>query len=156
MHAKDYFEQVPKMLERLNAEAKPAFGVMTPQHMLEHLIWVTKSSIKNYGPAPDISELSKGAKKFMQFVESGAPMKYIEKNATPDDLNDLRLESIDAAKEGVSKAIDRLINDYNGRGDSPYFNPMMGVISPDQMLSFHHRHYVHHLEAQYGLSLVED
>ena len=151
MNAVNYFKSVPKLLEGLTADLKPAFGVMTPQHMLEHLIWVTKSSIKDFGPAPDRSELPDKVLKFMHFVESGKPMKHIHKDVTAADLNDLRLESLEAAKKGVEEAIDRLINDYNTRGDKPYFNPMMGVISKEHMIDFHMRHYVHHLESQYGL-----
>ena len=154
MNAVDYLKNVQEQLKGLEADATPAFGVMTPQHMLEHLIWVTKSSIKDFGPAPDRSELPEKVLKFMHFIESGKPMKYIEKDVTAADLNDLRLESLEAAKVGVAEAIDRLINDYNSRGDKPYFNPMMGVVSKEHMIDFHRRHFVHHLESQYGLDAV--
>lgn len=154
MTAVEYLKSVPQMLEGLSGDASPSFGVMTPQHMLEHLIWVTKSSIKDFGPAPDRSELPEKVLKFMHFIESGKPMKYIAKDVTADDLNDLRLESLEAAKQGLADAIGRLINDYDNRGDKPYYNPMMGVVSKEHMIDFHKRHYVHHLESQYGLASV--
>ncbi len=155
MDAIDYLKAVPQMIEDLKANATPSFGVMTPQHMLEHLIWVTKSSIKDMGPAPDKSELPEKVLKFMHFIESGKPMKYIPKDVNADDLPELRLASLDEAKKGLLGAIDRLVNDFQQRGDRPYFNPMMGVVSPQHMMSFHQRHYVHHLESQFGLSQVD-
>ncbi len=151
MDNKNYFlNEVPKLIGRLREDHAPTFGIMTPQHMLEHLIWVTKSSIKDMGTPPDESELSVGQQKFMHFVKSRKPMEF---RGTKDGakLNDLRMPSLDAAKTELQVAVDRLLADLSSRGAKPYYNPMMGILAPDEMLSFHKVHFVHHLEDQYQL-----
>lgn len=148
----DYFQiTVPQLVEELKADQEPSFGLMTPQHMIEHLIWVTKSSIKDYGPAP--VELSEGQQKFMTFIQSGKPFKYRPSDKTKDDLPPLKYGSLDEALIHLPEAIDRLVTDVQTRGEKAYFNPMMGVVSPLDMLSFQQRHFVHHLENQFGLSV---
>ena len=151
MSTTDYLKNAPTMLKNLSAEAIPNFGLMTPQHMVEHLIWVTKSSIKDMGPPPPMEDIPEGAQKFMHFINSGKPMQYRPSNKTKADLPELRMSSLNDAISELENAVDRVINDYNSRGDKPYYNAMMGVIAPDMMLSFHMRHYQHHLEAQFGL-----
>ena len=148
----DYLKNAPTMLKNLSAAAEPSFGLMTPQHMVEHLIWVTKSSIKDMGPPPPMEEIPVGAQKFMKFINSGKPLKYMPSDKTKADLPELRMHSLGDAISELENAVDRVINDYNSRGDKQYYNPMMGMIAPDMMLSFHMRHYQHHLEAQFGLT----
>ena len=36
-------EEILPLLATLTADTEPKFGLMTPQHMVEHLIWVTKA-----------------------------------------------------------------------------------------------------------------
>lgn len=151
MNAKEYLKGSIEMLKRLQPNAEPSFGLMTPQHMVEHLIWTTKSTIKDMGPAPDRSELSKKQLGFMRYVESGKPMEYRPSDKTKADLPPLRMESLAAAVTELGSAVDRFLADLDIRGDKAYYNPVMGIIKPEDMLSFHHRHFVHHLEAQYGL-----
>lgn len=51
---KDYLvNKVPELLQKLKFDAEPGFGIMTAQHMIGHLIWVTKSLVKDYCPFPD-------------------------------------------------------------------------------------------------------
>ncbi len=146
--------QVPSLLAQLQADATPTFGLMTPQHMIEHLIWVTKASIKDLGPAP--AELNEKQLKFMKYVKSGKPMKHFPSEKTAADLPDLRMPSLEAAVSELNTAIDRLIIDAETRGDRDYYNPMMGVLSPAEMVDFHVRHYQHHLENQYQLKVVAE
>ena len=142
-------ESVPQLVKTLDPDQQPSFGLMTAQHMIEHLIWVTKSSIKDMGAAPE--ELSDKQKGFMKFVKSGAQLEHRPSNKTKADLPQLRYSSLAEAVEELPKAIDRLIQDYESRGDRHYYNPMMGILEPDEMLGFHVRHYQYHLEKQFGL-----
>lgn len=142
---------VPTLLKKLSAEQEPTFGLMTAQHMLEHLIVVTKTSIKDMGPAPD--ELTDKQKGFMKYVTSGAEMKHRPSDKTKADLPDLRLESMAKAQEELINAIKRFQSDLEQRADKAYYNPLMGVLQPEEMTSFHARHYEYHLEKQFGLSM---
>jgi oxepin-CoA hydrolase/3-oxo-5,6-dehydrosuberyl-CoA semialdehyde dehydrogenase len=151
----DYFvDKVPQLVAHLKSEQKASFGLMTPQHMIEHLIWVTKSSIKDYGPAP--AELTEGQKKFMHFIQSGKPFQYRPSDKTEADLPELRYASLEEAVSHMPEAIDRLVKDVSSRGDKAYYNPMMGAVSVIDMIGFQRRHFEHHLENQFGLKVSKE
>ena len=58
--------QVPELLTKLSDNAEPKFGLMTAQHMIEHLTWVTKSSLaKNGQPEAELNDSQQFFKKFM-------------------------------------------------------------------------------------------
>lgn len=151
----DYFvNSVPQLVAQLKADQEGSFGLMTPQHMIEHLIWVTKSSIKDYGPGP--AELTEGQKKFMHFIQSGKPFQYRPSEKTKADLPQLRYASLEEALSQLPEAIERLVKDASSRGDKAYFNPMMGSVSPSDMIGFQRRHFEHHLESQFGLKVPKE
>lgn len=141
---------VPVLVKKLTADQEPSFGLMTAQHMLEHLIVVTKTSIKDMGPPPD--ELTDKQKGFMKYVTSGAEMEHRPSDKTKADLPELKLASLAEAQEELLKTIQRFQNDLEQRVDKAYYNPFMGVLQPEEMSSFHARHYHYHLEKQFGLS----
>ena len=70
-------EQLPALLNKLETNSPPSFGIMTAQHMVEHLTWIIKTSIKNYGEAPE--EPTKGQLKFKQFIANGAVFRHFPK-----------------------------------------------------------------------------
>ncbi len=139
-------EVVPQLLAQLTDEHEPSFGVMTPQHMVEHLIWVTKSSLKDYGPAP--TEFSEGQQKFMKFVEGGAQFQVYPPKKNRADLDPPRLADLSAAIEVVPEAISRI---YTHEPSHVFYNPMMGRMSFDQLELLHAKHFAWHLEQQFGL-----
>jgi oxepin-CoA hydrolase/3-oxo-5,6-dehydrosuberyl-CoA semialdehyde dehydrogenase len=141
---------VPQLLDQLTPDHTPSFGLLTPQHMVEHLIWVTKSSAKDYGPAPE--QLTEGNEKFMKFVKTGANFEYRPSTKTAADLPALRMESLAAAIAEVPQSIERL---YQFAKDHEFYNPMMGRLSFDELELLTAKHFQHHLENQYGLKLDE-
>ena len=146
----DFFQNtVPQLVNNLNEEHQPAFGLMTPQHMLEHLIWVTKATAKDFGPAPE--ELTKGQLGFMKFLQNGAHFEYRPSDKTAADLPALKYDSLEETKAVIPEAIKRLHNFVKDR-EEKLFSPMMGHITPDELLLFHYQHYKWHLEKQFGLA----
>lgn len=137
---------VPELLKQLKADNEPAFGIMTAQHMVEHLIWVTNSSVKDMGPAPE--QLSEKQLGFVKFIEKGANFKHRPTEKRREDLDPPRMENIDAAIKNIPEAIQRL---YACDADKTFYNPMMGKLSFAQMELFHAKHFEYHLEEQFGL-----
>ena len=147
-HKKYLTETVPQLLKKLRAQDEPVFGIMTAQHMVEHLIWVTKSSVKDFGPPP--KELAEKQLNFMRFVNNGANFKHRPSDKNREDLAPPRMPSLQDAIDVIPDAISRL---YNNPGDKVFFNPMMGRLSFSEMELFHSSHYRYHLEEQFGLHL---
>ena len=146
---KEYLlERVPELLKELNQKHRPTFGVMSPQHMVEHLIWVSKSSVKNVGePTGEPTEAQMGFKKF---VQKGANFRYVHKDIKREDLDPPRMGSIAEAVALFPEAISRL---YKHDENHIFYNPMMGEFTFAEMELFHRKHYEHHLQRQFGLGL---
>ena len=140
--------EVPKLLTSLHADHEPVFGVMTAQHMVEHLIWVTKSSLKDFGPAPE--NLSEGQLKFMKFVKKGAHLRHRAEKSSMENLADLRMNNLEEAISEIPRAIDRL---YSAGESKAFFNPMMGLLTFEEMELFHYKHFKYHLQHQFGLGI---
>lgn len=143
-------EQVPELLSRLKADDEPSFGIMTAQHMVEHLIYVTKSSVKDYGPAPEI--IPDRALGFMRFIDNGANFEYRPSDKKRSDLDPPRMSDLASAIAVIPEAINRL---YSNDREREFYNPLMGKLSFDQMELFHAQHFRHHLIDQFKLASAE-
>lgn len=140
--------RVPELLKELRVDTPSTFGVMTPHHMVEHLIWITKSTAREYEPVPEIfTESQQG---FMNFVKKGAHFRYRHKDIKQEDLQPPRTSSLRDAIEIIPEALARL---YAFEPDHIFFNPMMGALNFEEMELFHRKHYEHHLQRQFGLGL---
>ncbi|HAS47046.1 MAG TPA: hypothetical protein DCS93_41565 [Microscillaceae bacterium] len=144
-------QQVPQMLEGLEADTKPGWGMMTAQHMLEHLAKITKSSIKSYGSPP--AEPTEGQQKFKAFVNSGIPFR--KNDSKKGKLDDLYYGTFEEAKSAVVEAVNRFFKAFEQNPDLQPYNPIMGALSFEELQSFHHRHFRHHF-VQFGLLETAD
>lgn len=146
---KEYLiERVPQLIKELTPTIRPTFGLMSAQHMLEHLVWVSKSTTKQFDPPkeePNDSQLF-----FKKFVQKGANFRYKPTDKTRDSLDPPRFQSLEEVVEMVPEAISRM---YAFDEDHVFYNPMMGSFTFAEMELFHRKHYEHHLQRQFGLGL---
>ncbi len=140
-------ETVPLLLEKLKSNDEPGFGIMTAHHMVEHLIWITKSSVKDYGPAP--KELNEKQLGFMRFIDKGAHFKHRPSDKKREDLDPPRMSDLVQAVATINEAVARL---YRHGPEKVFYNPMMGKLTFQQMELFHAQHYKYHLEEQFELN----
>jgi oxepin-CoA hydrolase/3-oxo-5,6-dehydrosuberyl-CoA semialdehyde dehydrogenase len=140
--------QVPELLTKLTASSQPKFGIMTPQHMVEHLTWVTKSSLARNGQ-PE-AEPTDSQKYFRKFISKGAIFKHRESDKAKEDLPKLKYESLQEAIEKIPDAVDRLYQTFEQKPDYKSYNPMMGEFDFDDHELFHYEHYKYHFY-QFGL-----
>lgn len=137
------------LLQELKEDALASFGLMTPQHMVEHLIWVTKTTIGRKGE-PD-GEPTKSQLYFQKFINNGAVFQYRPKEgASKEDLKALKYGSLEEAIAQVGPAIDRFYQYYEENPGAIAYNPIMGELTQEQLETFHAQHYRWHLH-QFGL-----
>jgi oxepin-CoA hydrolase/3-oxo-5,6-dehydrosuberyl-CoA semialdehyde dehydrogenase len=146
---KDFLQNdVPQLLSMLNSDREPNFGLMTPQHMVEHLTWVIKSSVKRYGePEESPTDRQLGFKKF---IENGAVFQHRPSKKTKADLPELKFGSMDEALEKIPEAISRFYNHFEANPGAKSYSPIMGELSFDELELFHYMHIRFHLW-QFGL-----
>lgn len=140
--------QVPELLTKLTESAEAKFGIMTPQHMVEHLSWVTKSSLARNGePA---AELNDSEQFFRKFISKGAIFKHRESDKSKEDLPKLKYSSLQEAIEKIPDAVDRLYQTFEQKPAYKSYNPMMGEFDFNDHELFHYEHYKYHFY-QFGL-----
>ncbi len=140
--------QVPELLTNLSDKAEPKFGLMTAQHMVEHLTYVTKSSLTQNGK-PE-AEPTDSQQNFRKFMSKGAVFKHRPSDKTKDDLPKLKYGSLQEAIEQIPVAVDRLYQTFEQDPHYKSYNPMMGEFNFNDHELFHYQHYKYHLY-QFGL-----
>lgn len=145
---KDFLvNEVPELLKKLSADTKPDFGLMTAQHMVEHLTWITKVTCSRKG-MPDEGPYEN---KMQKFFDAGCVFKHMPKEGkTADDLPALKYGSLEEAIEQVPGAIKRFFDHYEAEPDFKCYNPFMGEVDFGDLQKFHFQHYSYHLW-QFGL-----
>ncbi|MEL6865492.1 MAG: hypothetical protein AAFP19_13785 [Bacteroidota bacterium] len=136
-------EEVPVLLNQLEADRIPQFGLMTPQHMVEHLVYTTKSSVKDYCPPP--AELNKRQTGFRKFIENGAIFQHRPSNKTKADLPQLKYTSLEEAIEFIPQAIERFYSHFKDDPTRICFHPFMGQLDFEGLELFHFQHFRYHL-----------
>lgn len=134
-------------LHRLDANAKPNWGSMNAQQMVEHLallLRVSNGKIKSPQlTPPDKLERMRG------FLFSEQPMPQNFKAPFIDDAQPLRTASIAAAISELQTELKDFDSHYSERGRTE-IHPVFGALDHDGWKQFHSKHFTHHL-TQFGL-----
>lgn len=141
-------QEVINLLQKLDPEQAPNFGLMTPQHMVEHLVLITKTTLKRRGAPTETP--SKRELGFKQFIENGAVFQHRQSDKTKEDLPPLKYASLEEARSKVPEAIERFYKTFEENPDFNIYNPFMGELNFSEMELFHFQHYRYHCW-QFGL-----
>jgi oxepin-CoA hydrolase/3-oxo-5,6-dehydrosuberyl-CoA semialdehyde dehydrogenase len=153
MKDKDSFgpRQVEAILAGLHPDGKPRWGMMTPQHIVEHLTIGVKASVGKTKPmvvsTPEqIVQLKK------QLLESPDPWPRNMKNPLlpAEGLPALKYGSLEEAKEKLIGAVAEFEAYYTAHPDAVQPNPFLGYLNGSDWRQFHFKHFTHHF-TQYGL-----
>ena len=135
-----------RQLRTLKGDQQPNFGLMTAHHMVEHLIYVTKSLMKRKGEP--INEPSKRQQFFQKFVAAGCPFEYRPRKDA--QLNELRTTTIGEAITILASSIEKFYDLFNTHPTYKSYNAMTGAFTLAQLELFYYQHGRWHLY-QFGL-----
>jgi oxepin-CoA hydrolase/3-oxo-5,6-dehydrosuberyl-CoA semialdehyde dehydrogenase len=137
-------------IEKLEASTPARFGIMTAQHMIEHLIITLKLS---YGriqiPEFEPTEKQLSQKQVLLYTDTEVP-KGVKAPGLPDTLMELKFPSIESAKSALLKSLEEYHNTFDEKKDLKTTHPRFGKLTFDEWERFHSKHIAHHLE-QFGL-----
>lgn len=131
-------------LNNLTESATPIFGIMSPQHMVEHLTITVK--------------LSSGRIKVQEFEPSEKQLVYketllntpiefprgINAPGLPGSLLDLRNDSLANSIDQLLESLDYYNNFFLENPDSKTTHPRFGKLTHDEWEKFHAKHFKHH------------
>ena len=140
-------EKIDECLSKLTADAKPRWGIMTPQHMIEHLEYTYKiasGEIQDFEIATPEEILEKvhaslyNYKKFPQ--NSQFPM--LEK----DTLDDLKHPDLETAIEKFKEQREKYIKFFKENPEAKLKNLVFGELNKYESYLLERKHLNHHFE----------
>lgn len=142
-------QQVPVLLARLDPAQAPVWGLMSAQHMVEHLAGAARLSAGHYQlPAPE-----PGA----QFDPTHARLladapfsRHIRNPLLPALPRPLRLPSLAAAAAELLLTMDGFFTYHAQHPAAAPVHPLFGPLSFAEWRVFHFKHFGHHF-LQFGL-----
>lgn len=131
-------------IEKLLPTTPAIFGIMTPQHMIEHLILTVKLS---YGRVkiPDFEPNEKQLAQKQALIHSNILFPKGVKAPGLDHLMDLRFPNLEAAKEELLKSIEAYHTTFKENQLLTPTHPRFGRLTYEEWEKFHAKHFEHHL-----------
>ncbi len=151
-HVNQFLENDFKPLfQKLLPDMKPLWGQMTPQHMVEHLVWsVQMSNGRVVLPIKNPEEKLPRLQRYLYNLW-GSPILFKSPVMDPENLPPLNTESLQAAKFSFWEEWEKFEKHFHENPESLTPNPVFGFLSEEQWRRFHFKHFVHHL-SQFGLT----
>lgn len=148
----DMFNLSP--LENLRNDTKPVWGIMTAQHMIEHLTMAVQSStgkivFDRYITPEDRLAISK------RFLNSSRPLPKLFVNEVISEvigegLIPLINNDLSAAIGELRKEVKYFDEYFRINPEAKPINATFGPLDHDEWIVFHNKHFTHHL-TQFGL-----
>lgn len=136
-----------EIVSKLKVDDKPEFGIMTPQHMVEHLAFVVsfsngKEPQQHYYP----TEKEQKIKAFIIGTDNDMPMGFKSPVLPTEGLPTLKHSNLINAIDNLKTELNDFDNYFiNHPSDKP-INPTMGELNYKEWVRFHNRHFTHHFK----------
>lgn len=144
-------EKIKKRIKGLTEESQALFGIMTPQHMIEHLTITMKlSSSRIKLPEFEPTEKQISQKNLLLFTSLDFP-KGIRAPGSTGELPDLKMKDLAIAKEKLVASIEEFNSYFQNNPEAKTVHPRFGNLNHSEWLRFHQKHFAHHL-GQFGIS----
>ncbi len=144
----------PYLKEKLNAlteSTKPKWGLMTPQHLVEHMEFFTQMALGNV--PTEITTPEKYLEKTQDSLWNykSMPKEFDHPILRKGEVEDLRFESLQEAKDAFWKAYDELEIFFKENPKATVKNTVFGHLSKYEFSLLNRKHWAHHFE-QFGLA----
>ena len=142
MQTQDLIE-FTKMLYQLQPDVVPLWGIMTPQHMVEHLSASIRMSNGKLRLEQKIADEDIPAR--LTFLYSDAPFpKNIRQANSPEGLRPLRCQNMAEAIALLEEMLRVFEQHFLAQPDDKPIHPLFGPLNHEQWMQFHMRHMRHH------------
>lgn len=143
-------EDIKNRIKGVTEESKALFGIMTPQHMVEHLTITMKlSSARIRLPEFEPNEKQLAQKNLLLFTSLEFP-KGIKAPGSTGELSELKMENLEKAKEKLLASVEEFNLYFKNNQEAKTVHPRFGGLDHKEWLLFHQKHFAHHL-GQFGI-----
>lgn len=143
-------DAIASLLQGLTEDTQPQWGIMTAQHMVEHLEYFNQVALG----AID-AEMVTPENRLEKYTESlynyrKMPKLYALEILKKGETEDLRFGSLDEAKAALLKSLQAVEDRFATESDFLAFNPTFGRLNFYEWKLYVQKHFQHHFE-QFGL-----
>lgn len=141
--------EVPAFLRGLSPDARPLWGIMSPRHMVEHLIYITGNLV---GDRPvEVFTPAEKLPRYLEFLRS--PYGFMRNFKFPllprEETMPLVFGSLEEAVDGLDTIQDRFFDLVKSPLFTTLTHPIYGELNRGDAVLFQFKHVAHHL-MQFG------
>jgi oxepin-CoA hydrolase/3-oxo-5,6-dehydrosuberyl-CoA semialdehyde dehydrogenase len=143
------------ILDQISEDMQPKWGILTPQHMVEHLEYFY---LMGLGKVPGkIVTPDEKIEKYQESLWNYLPMpkSYDHPLLKKGETEDLRYENLATAKRELLKAYDAVQLYYKENPSGTLMNPVFGNLNKYDWSLLDNKHCQHHF-SQFGLLELEE
>lgn len=145
-------EKVEKLLSKLTADAAPRWGLMTAQHMLEHLVYLFRLYLEQKTELPLLIPLEKvpKAQASLHDMTRELPIMIRPPFLPSDALAPLVYPNLESAKDALLLKMNEFMAYFEANPEVKRLHPFFGEMDKTHWYLFHSKHFYHHFK-QFGL-----
>ncbi len=143
-------DRLQAALDKLTEDTRPAWGILTPQHMVEHLEYFLHMAVGKIE-----TEITTPPERIEKFQESLYNHRLMPRSFDHPQLRkgaqeDLRHESLSAAKAAFFEAYDAYETFFKEHPEITTPNTVFGMLDKELWDLIGRKHFTHHF-TQFGL-----
>ena len=137
------------LVDNLQKDAKPLWGKMSSQHMVEHLVYSLQISNGKLNVGCFIPKERWATMKKILLSDRPLPKNFINP-IIGEDLPSLIHTSLNESIDVLKKEYSDYLQYYRLHPEATQLNPTFGELNGVEWEVFHQKHFAHHFE-QFGL-----
>lgn len=143
-------EELNNLLDLICEDTEAKWGLMKPQHMIEHLVKTLEfSNGKMLLALKATEEEAKLAKEKFIYTEVEMP-QGLKSSLLGDAPDPFRFESLEEAKRNLNQELDGFHTYFENNPSATFVHPRLGSLNYQEWIIIHNKHFTHHFK-QFGL-----
>ncbi len=143
-------EEILTKLNTLHKDAKPLWGKMTPQHIVEHLTFSLQMSTgKNPQRLHFADDVAEGIKRKIIYSDIEIP-EGVKNPVLGDEPPPIVHPDMRTANQNLLAELEHFHNHYKENPEAKNMHLRMGLLNKQEWTIFHNKHFTHHFK-QYNL-----
>lgn len=143
-------EQLFILLNRLNENAEPLWGTMTPQSMIEHLVNTLRlTNGKKRAVLKHPAAEAEKAKEAFIYTDFEMP-RGLKSSTMPDEAEPFEFPNLQEAVLDLNKQLDDFEEYFKINPAAEFIHPRLGSLNHSEWIILNNKHFTHHFK-QFGL-----
>lgn len=141
---------IVRLLSQLNEDSQSRWGMMTAQHLVEHLEFFNRMALGEV--ETDITTPEEHIEKYQESLWNykAMPKEFKHPLLKKDEAESLRFENLEEAKKAYLKSYDRFIEFFEANPTAKTANTVFGMLDKYHWYLLNRKHLNHHF-SQFGL-----